>query len=299
MYTIETLKKINPQYNLLHGVTQSDVDKANRYLAAIERSKVTDRIQVGDIVELTTSHGDYYQNAHIETYSEETDRWSVCKRPYTPFVYFNHYEKLCCETSGGAWCGVPNSLKHIGKQKKAFTDFGHNGACAQGAFCIEAEVNVWEYKQENPLYGNYSTKDWDKFYVSYRVDEFGKPVDGSPYRWFATSGGIAQTAFATQEDYDTWLKTLRAVSFKGNWPNQTVVFGYKQKRHLISKEAWEQLDLPKDTRLLNGVNLVKVKYDDTLHQIDVYAFSNSGTLDFKKYKAYELARGRNLISEGY
>jgi hypothetical protein len=87
------------------------------------------------------------------------------------------------------------------------------------------------------------------------------------------------------------------VEFKGHWPNQTVVFLYKEHDHLISKEEWDKLDLPRDTRQCNGINLCKVRYDEENHCIHVYRFGNSGTLDYRRYKPYELARGRNFSKE--
>lgn len=294
MYTVESLRQINPAYDMQYRVTQSDVDMVNKYVKAIVDSRGDTKIQVGDIVELTTAHGDYYCNAHIETYDEEADRWSTCEQPYTPFIYFNNKGSLRCNTSEGAWTALPNALKYIGKRTKAFCDFGHNGPCGGGAVHFEAEVSVWEYKEENPRYGDYTTKDWDRFYVYYNADKPKNTHCCEDYKWSVSHQTMPHLSFTAQKDYDAWLRTIRGVTFEGNLPNQTVVFGYKEKRHLIDKEAWLQLDLPKDTRQCNGINLVKVEYDAANHLINVYAFTNAGTLDRLKYKPYELARGRDL-----
>lgn len=294
MYTIEKLKQLNPSYDSEHRVTQSDAEKANRYIEAIQNSRSDTQIQVGDIVEVTTKHGDYYQNAHIESYNSETDNWSVCEQPYVPFVYLNDKGMIRCSTSGGAWCGVPNKLVLIGKRAKQFKDFGHCGACGNGAFCFEAEVNVWEYKESESLYGDYTTKEWRKEYISYCTDEYGNTKNGSHYRYFRD--GIT---FGGKEDYEAWLKTYKGVEFKGHWINHTVVFRYRERNILITKEEWDALDLPKDTRLCNGVNLCKVRYDDEKHIVEVFRFSNTGTMDWREYKSYELARGRDLGKDGY
>jgi hypothetical protein len=87
------------------------------------------------------------------------------------------------------------------------------------------------------------------------------------------------------------------IEFKGHWENKTVVFCYKENSHLINKDDWDMLDLPMDTRLCNGINLCKVKYDNDNHCMDVYRFDNAGKLDWKRYRAYELARGRDLSKE--
>lgn len=292
MYTIESLKTINTGYDRDHRLTQEDVDKANKYVNIIHRSRTDKQIQVGDIIDFTTKHGDYYRNAHVEKYEFENNTWSVCEQPYIPFININDNNDISFSTSGGAWSCVPNNLKLIGKRNKYFKDWGHRGACANGSINFQAEVNVWEYKEDNPLYGEYTTKEWEKHYISYCVDENDNPKNGSQYRYFGN--GIA---FTTKSDYQAWLDTFRAVEFKGNWPNQTVVFCYKENSHLISKEEWNILDMQMDSRLCNGVNLCKVKYDDENHCIDVYRFSNSSSFDWQRFKEYELARGGDLSKE--
>lgn len=162
MYTIETLKVINPAYDYKHRLTQNDVDVANMYVELIEQSRTDNQIQVGDIIKLTTKYGDYYSSAHVERYIDEDGYWTVCEQPHIPFVEKNIDGSILCNTSGGAWTSVPKNLKLLGKRRKLFQDFGHCGACANGAFSFEAEVNVWEYKQDEPLYGDYSTMEWDK-----------------------------------------------------------------------------------------------------------------------------------------
>ena len=289
MYTIESLKSINGSYNQDHRVTQDDADVANMCVDIIQQSRSDDKIQAGDIVEIIDEYGNYYKNAHIEIYNAETDRWSVCEQPNIPFVYIYDNVNIKYNTSGGAWSSIPNNLNRIGKRTKVFNIWGHCDACRNGAFNFKAEVNVWEYKHNNPLYGEYTEKHWRKHYISYCVDKYGNPKDESGYRYFGD--GIA---FVTKADYNAWLKTYRAVEFDGGYPNQKIVFCYKEHSHIITKTDWNILDLPMDTRLCNGINLCKVKYDDENHCIDAYRFSNSGTLDYRKFKAYELARGNIL-----
>ncbi|MEF9983732.1 MAG: DUF4121 family protein [Oscillospiraceae bacterium] len=282
MYTIGTLKEINQQYDHNHGLTQSDVNMANTYVDVIQRSRTDNQIQVGDIVELTTKHGDYYKKAHIESYNAETSSWSVCQEAYTPFVIFNSGKtNIICNTSGGAWSGVPNKLTLIGKRLKLFCDWGNCGACGNGAVNFQAEVNVWEYSEPNRLYGEFSTKDFNKKYISYCVDEHGQPKDGSQYRYLGD--GIA---FTNRNEYEAWLKTYKGVEFKGNWENQTVVFLYKENSHLISEVDWDNLNLPVDSRMCNGTILVKVKYDDEQHVIETYRFTNDGSKYRGVYQVY-------------
>jgi hypothetical protein len=285
-YTIESLKRINPVYDAWHRVTNSDVEMVNTYIDEIRRSrrKSIKQIQPGDIVELTTQHGNFYRNAHIEAYDAETWRWTVCEQPYTPFIFLSEDKEIKCNTSGGVWSKIPNNLKFIGKRVKMFKDFGHKGRCPGGSVKFQAEVNVWEYKQDNPLYGDYSTKNWAKHIISYCVDELDNPKNGQ--NRYISSG----FALEYKEDYEAWLKTYRGVKFKGFWHNQTVVFCYREKMHLVDENAWNEMDLPLDTRFLDGIKMCKVRYNDEAHIIDVYMVNESKSLDRRKYKPYRLAR---------
>ena len=261
MYTIESLTEINASFHMEYKINQSDVDIANKYVEIIEKSRTDDAIQAGDIIELTTKHGDYYRNAHVENLDSETNEWSVCEKPSVPFVYISEItNKIKCNTSGGPWSSVPNNLKLLGTRKKMFTDWGHCRSCANGAIEFEATVNVWEYKQPDPLYGDYTTKQYDKHYISYCVDSLGNPKNGSMYRYLGNN-----IAFIAKEDYEAWRDTFRGVEFTGNWPNQTVVFTYKRIEKLISEQAFESLDLPVDTRRQNG--MIKVKFNMTTSTI--------------------------------
>ena len=145
---------------------------------------------------------------------------------------------------------------------------------------------MWEYRQPYPLFGEYSTKYYDRHYISHCVDERGNPKNGSRYRYVSDSEN-----FETSEEYNVWLKTFRGVEFKGHWPNQTVVFCYKRVEKLLSEAEYNALDLPVDTRMCNGVIEVKVFYDDVLRTVTEYRCTNDGS-EFEKrgVKAYLLAR---------
>ena len=138
-------------------------------------------------------------------------------------------------------------------------------------------------KEPEPLHGDYSTKDYDKYYISYCVDSSGRPKDGE-YRYIGND-----IAFRTTADYEAWRNTLRGVEFAGNWENQKVIFIYKRIEKLITEQEYNSLDLPVDTRTCNGTIQVKVKYDDDIHTITEYRYTNSGG-EFKNIQPYELAR---------
>ncbi|MDR0231976.1 MAG: DUF4121 family protein [Dysgonamonadaceae bacterium] len=253
-YNIETLKKENGIYNMEHTVTGYDVNKANMYVALIESSRNNHSPMPGDIVQFTNKYGDYYGNAHIEIVDEKV---SICEQPYVPFI---RPEKtgIRCNTSGGAWTSIPAGLKLIGKQQKRFKDWGHSGACGNGAIHFRAEVNVWEYVEPDPLHGDFSTKYWRKMYVSHSKNE----------NYEYAGDGIA---WKNKNEFDEFINKYKGVVFTGNWLNQIVVWCYREKTVLVKLEELEKMNLPETTILLNGIRPAKMEVDDENKIIIHYA----------------------------
>lgn len=283
MYTLETLKKINIRFECDHTIRDSDVVMANDYVKLIENSRSTVAPKVGDRIRYTNEYGEYYGRAHIEQI--EDDKVYICERPYVPFIWKKD-DGIGCLTSGGAWNYISiGKLKYLGKELKTFCDWGNCGPCGNGAVEFQAEVSVWEYVSPNNCYAPYTTKDYNKQFIRYVVDQFGNPTDGSNYRYFGD--GIA---FETDKDYQAWLRTYRGVEFQGSWGKSKIVFLYREQEHLITKDEWDTLDYPIDTRMCNGVIFVKVHYDDENHCIHTYRFTNDGSANWRTHKPYMIAR---------
>lgn len=268
-YTRETLKKINGRFCGTHyDVDDSDVKKANEYVELIELTRSKTQPKAGDILILTDKYGNYYPHAHIEKVID-WEYWggNVCESAQVPFISKRN-DGISCSTSGGAWQTInPTDMKYVGRQKKTFCDWGHCGACADGAIEFEAEVSVWVYK--DPECGEYTTKDYEKFYVS----DSGEDSDYTKrtgYRWHVSRGALNHRAFKTREEYDAWLRTFRGVVQKGNWNNQEIVWAFKEVRHGISPSEYDSLDLPEDTMMMNGLRLCKRKYDEEKHEVHTY-----------------------------
>ena len=266
MYTIESLSSINQRFILAHyRITQSDVDHINNLVALIEGSR-KDFPVPGDMVRLTNKWGEYYPHAHIETAENKT--LYVCECPYIPFVHSSD-SKLCYSASGGAWGYYDVSkLKLVGKELKYFSDWGHCGPCGDGSIDFQAEVNVWEYVNPDLKYGKYTTKDWDRHFVHWtsKTDEFG-------YRYVGE--GIA---FKTDNEYLAWLATYHGVEFEGSIGNTEktyVVFTYRKDCHYISRQDWDSLPFPTDTRWMNH-SIIPIKYliDDDNHIVHEYRYTN-------------------------
>ena len=286
MYTIESLAAKNSLYHAIHKVSQGDAAMINKQIDFIEGSRTNHEPQVGDIVEITTEHGDYYANGNLVKLSFDKSTWTICEIPSAAMIYLSETGEIKCFTDGGAFYDIPNNLKYIGKRKKSFMDWGHNGACANGLVLFEAVVNVWEYKHPNPLYDSYTTKEYDRYYISYSADDKGNQKDGSKYRYFGN--GIA---FVNKVEYEAWRDTFKGVEFAGNWPNQTVVFTYKRIEKYVTVDDYNSLALPEDTRVCNGIILVKVEYDDNKRTITEYRYTNCGDA-LRGVKPYVLARSK-------
>lgn len=253
MYNIESLKAINPSYDYEHRVLESDVIKANKWVEIIEGNRNNNFPCVGDIVEFTNKHGDYYRNAHVERIDGETEKeLNICEQPYVPFVGMIN-NRFYTNTSGGAWTNIPKQLKLIGKRPKLFKDWGHCGTCGNGAINFEAMVNVWEYIEPNRFYPEYSTKNHDKFYVTVLEKEEDRERHNYYKYLITTSGCTSHTAFKTDKQYKAWLKTFNGVEFGGYWENQKVVWSDKQINKYVPLEEYNSIENAViDTQLCNA-----------------------------------------------
>ena len=62
-YTLETLKKENELFDIYYVLDESDVEKVNRIIEMIERSRSVKVIQQYDVVEYTNEYGEYFSKA--------------------------------------------------------------------------------------------------------------------------------------------------------------------------------------------------------------------------------------------
>lgn len=316
-YTKESLAKINTRFLGTHyDLSPQDVEMANEYVELIESTRSETTPKAGDILILTTKTGDYYPFAHIEYVGESYGYrgGNVCEKPYVPFIGKDK-DGIICNTSGGAWDTInPSEMRYVGKQKKRFCDWGHFGACADGAVEFEAWVSVWEWR--HPECGEYTTKDYAKYYVS----DSGEDSDytrQTGYRFHVSKDCMNHTAFKTEEDYKAWLTTYKGIITEG-WGGQQLVWAYKEFKHQVSPTEFDNMDLPKDTMLFNGnIMLCKRDYDDVEHVVHTYFVwyweedtdehysdrymrqnkirEEKYVLDYFTHKPYELARREKIV----
>lgn len=164
-YGIETLKTLNVLYDHEHWLTQEDVDMANRYVELIEQTRSEITPQTGDRLIYLSRHGDYYGNALIDSMDEKKGLLSICEQPYVPFVW-QSADNIRLSVSGGAFHHVKtDDLKFNGWTEGAFKDWGHCGSCAHGSVTFTAKVPQWIYREPEPLYGDFTTETYRRFYL--------------------------------------------------------------------------------------------------------------------------------------
>lgn len=274
------LERINGRYLSEHFIYEADVKHIQDLIDLITNTRA-DQPQKGDIVQYTNEHGDYYGFAHIEAIDKDGIA-TICEQPYTPFIYAKGND-FSFSTSGGAWTSLNTyEFEYVGKADKKFCDWGNCGACANGAIDFIAKVNVWRYKAPNQKFGGYSTEKYNKMYISFNDN---KEMTRSNYIIFGNGH-----AWETQEDYELFKTTYKAVEFDGYQNNSKVIFYYKEQSYLISFEEWQKLELKEDTRQCNGIIKVKVQYDNENKIIKTYRYTNGGEWGKDAPELYELAR---------
>lgn len=249
-YTVETLKKENYHFDYEHGITESDVMKVNKIIDAIENSRSTERIQVGDVVQYTNEYGDYFPHAMITNIYDDAE---ICENGN---MYTNIHEgEFCHSTSGGSFSHHEmKGFTYIGKTTRTFWTFGHNGACANGGVYFTATVNLWECNDNKEMF---STKTHDKYYLSYRKSD-------SDYQYFASkSGGMSDNAWRTAKEMQAWLRTKRAIVTGENTWGGAIIWTYKEVKHHCSNTEYDALNVTEDIFLMNGSKRrCKRVYDD-------------------------------------
>jgi len=223
-YSRETLLPMNTLYDHKHHLTQEDVDMANKLVRHIEHTRNPLVPQVGDRVRYTTRHGDFHGNALIEAVREDGTR-SICLCPYVPFVWATA-GGIGCAVSGGPFTAMmPQELKPSGAVPGDFCAWGHCGACGNGVVRFCAEVPLWEYREPESLYGDFSTEKWRK--ISLYKDTECRSSD--LYRGDCIS-------FRTEKEFQMFLSDYEGTAFAAPYPKSVIVWCYRDEQTAVSQE---------------------------------------------------------------
>ena len=149
--TIERLQKINEGGFLSrYCFSKLDYDKIQNALdrLAFHHMPASDKPKVGDLVE-----GAYYdgtcpfKNGRIE--SIEGDVITVCCKPFVPFVSFTEKGKPSLSISDGPFMTYKlEEFQPVREEKAQYKIWSSQGACANGAIIIEADVKRWKIPYE-------------------------------------------------------------------------------------------------------------------------------------------------------
>ena len=250
---------MNTLYDHEHCLTQEDVDAANALVRHIERTRNPLVSQGGDRVRYTTRHGDFHGNAVIEAVREDGMR-SIGLCPYVPFVWATA-DGIGCSVSGGPFTAVmPQELKPSGAMPGDFCAWGHCGACGNGVVRFCAEVPLWEFREGDPLYGDFSTEKWRKISL-YKDTE---NLHGNLYRGDCIS-------FRTEEEFRRFLSDCEGTVFAAPNPKSVIVWGYRDEQVALPRTEWKALDVPvTERRIYNTLQPVKLVKDHGRHTAVCY-----------------------------
>lgn len=259
-YTLETLKKENELFDIYYVLDESDVEKVNRIIEMIERSRSVKVIQQYDVVEYTNEYGEYFPKATATMKSGENIE--LCENAGVHLSICD--SKLCGSASGGAFSHhKENEFAYKGMSSKIFWTWGSAGARANGGIYFTATVNLWEYNDNKEMF---STKTHDKYYLSYR-----KAENNGDYKYFASKAGMSSYAWRTEEDMQAWLRTKRAVATEKNTWGGAVIWTYKEIEHHLSNIEFDALNAQEDIFLMNGSKRrCKRVYDDKNYILHTY-----------------------------
>lgn len=137
-YDLKMLLPWNGSYDCAHRLTEDDVQMVNDLTQHIEPTRSAHYPKIGDRVIHVSKYGNYSGNALIGKI--EKGQCSICLNPYIPFVWKTPLG-IGCDVSGGPFTSAPTGKLHfVGRTDGHFKDWGHCGACANGAVVFKARV---------------------------------------------------------------------------------------------------------------------------------------------------------------
>ena len=125
-------------------------------------------------------------------------------------------------------------------------------------FC--AEVPLWEFREGDPLYGDFSTEKWRKISL-YKDTE---NLHGNLYRGDCIS-------FRTEEEFRRFLSDCEGTVFAAPNPKSVIVWGYRDEQVALPRTEWKALDVPvTERRIYNTLQPVKLVKDHGRHTAVCY-----------------------------
>ena len=257
-YTHETLLPLNVSYDYDHQLTQEDVNMVNSLVEVIESTRSEHTPKIGDRVVYIDKSGNYHPRSLIEKKGEQG--FYVCLDPSIPFVWESD-SSIKVDVSGGPFYHADaNKFKFAGWTEADFKEWGHCGATANGTVRFKAKVPLWAYTEPNPLYGDFTTKDWKKFYLRKREDPAACNLyDGR------------EIAFGSEEELQEYINDHNGTIFTCSDPTLFVLWCYKRQIEFLPLDEWNKMDVEAvERRLSYRPEQVKIVKDMENHITTFY-----------------------------
>jgi hypothetical protein len=252
---IKEFKNFNSLFIYQHGYDEKDVIKYFEVKQKIEaRNKnITD----GDILEVWSNNKYvFYKEAHIEIGTYAKNQFSYCEDPMIPFI---NPDNLRTSASGGSWQIVPKDTYFLRKEHKLFSVWGHCGACAGGAFNINAKVNRFKTVI-------------DREYIPYAI--YARKQDKkSDYKYFLygyNKKQFCQTAFCTTKGLKDYLRqrNLKIGKKIREYSNEHKIIGDFNTISILDKSKFEQFKLDfKVFPIMNNGNYTEAVFNPNTKEV--------------------------------
>ncbi len=119
---------------------------------------------------------------------------------------------------------------------------------------------MWEYREPESLYGDFSTEKWRK--ISLYKDTECRSSD--LYRGDCIS-------FRTEKEFQMFLSDYEGPAFAAPCPKSVIVWCYRDEQTAVSQEKWDVLDAPvTERRIYNAPQPVKLVKDHGRHTTVCY-----------------------------
>lgn len=257
-YDIAGLEHINRDY--AYPITEREVEKVNRLISLIRKAREQDRPAEGDSVEFISRTGDYFGEAHIEKIIGKHSH--ICLSPEMQFCFMDR-KKAAFETEGGPWTQVSTSLLvPAGTAGKRLYTWGYGRRHHKGYLHFRTFVRKWKYQEADPLYDEYTTRDWYKYHIMKHRD----PERRNEYTYRSN-----EFTLYSRNRLDELTGILHGKLYRGILPNSLVLWGYRMELKEISRKEWNGLR-GQGQILMDFLDYgsVRILTDDETHTVTIH-----------------------------
>ncbi|WP_347074514.1 DUF4121 family protein [Bacteroides stercoris] len=261
-YNISDLEDINRNY--AYPITPREVRKVNSLIGLIRKAREQDGPTEGDSVEFISRTGDYFGEAHIEKIIGKHSH--ICLSPEMPFCFMDR-KKAAFETEGSPWTQISTSLLvPAGSTMKELYTWGYGRRHHKGYIHFRTSVRKWKFREADPLYDGYTTRDWHKYHIMKHRD----PERRNEYTYRSDDFTLY-----SRNGLDNLVEILHGKLYKGIFPNSLVLWGYRMELKEISRKEWNGMG-GQGKVLMDFLDYgpVRILADDKHHTVTIYRIND-------------------------